>query len=249
MSARQDTEYDVLPADLRSGDAQTQICVIVALAFSPDARPDQVAGVKKFLAESPQVAFSAEGIGAFHLVIEIFAPSPHSYTDWVRSLERLSEKLLTRKEEMFVCGSCHRKRADQVIWVSDGAGKRALPCVSLEKVIAERDYMHVYSGGRSWVVHATMRFFRELLCNDGFVQLNRSALVRSDTIERVGRIQQRWIAELRDGTEQFISKAHVASTLQQLGLRSSMGNDRSSSRKSLIEDSRPANETLLRVRQ
>jgi hypothetical protein len=77
MSPCHKSEYDVLPPDLRAGSAQAPICVILALAFSPNAHPHEVAGLKKFLAESPQVAFSAEGIGAFHLVIEIFAPSPH----------------------------------------------------------------------------------------------------------------------------------------------------------------------------
>jgi DNA-binding LytR/AlgR family response regulator len=191
--------------------------------------------MKRFLLGTPLVEFCAEGIGAFHIIVEVIAPSLDEYTDWMRSLDRLSERLLTRKEEMYVCSHPHRDRDDRVVWVLDGVHKRALPCGSLEKVIAERDYMHVYSGGRNWVVHATMRFFRELLCDDGFVQLNRSALIRSDTIQTVGRVEKRWVAKLHDGTEQFISKAHVASALQQLGLRSSRKVDCSSSNRASVD--------------
>jgi len=92
----------------------------------------------------------------------------------------------------------------------DGIGvARALAAQDVDRVSAERDYMRLHVGRRSWLIHHSMAALEEGLNPDLFVRLHRSAIVRKDFITGFTRNPSgRWIARLGDGTEQPVGRLY-----------------------------------------
>lgn len=104
--------------------------------------------------------------------------------------------------------------ARRVIWVPCHDGVQRLDCALIDKVLAEGDYMQVYSGDQRWLVHTTMKALSAKLDPDDFIQLHRSVLVRRDFVERLLHKVNHWIARFDDGSEHQIAKSHVVAALK-----------------------------------
>src|SRR5688500_19088388 len=96
-------------------------------------------------------------------------------------------------------------------WASDLSGLVRIAARDVDRVSAERDYMRLHVGRRSWLIHHSMNALEEGLDPELFVRLHRSAIVRKDFISGFTRNPSgRWIARLADGGEQpEIGRAHV----------------------------------------
>ncbi len=80
----------------------------------------------------------------------------------------------------------------------------------VDRVSAERDYMRLHVGRRSWLIHHSMNALEEGLDPELFVRLHRSAIVRKDFIAGFTRNSSgRWIARLADGTEQPVGRLYT----------------------------------------
>ena len=94
-------------------------------------------------------------------------------------------------------------------WASDLSGLVRIASQDVDRVSAERDYMRLHVGRRSWLIHHSMTALEEGLNPDLFVRLHRSAIVRKDFIAGFTRNQSgRWIARLADGTEQPVGRLY-----------------------------------------
>jgi two-component system response regulator AlgR len=94
-------------------------------------------------------------------------------------------------------------------WASDLSGLVRIAAQDVDRVSAERDYMRLHVGRRSWLIHHSMAALEEGLNPDLFVRLHRSAIVRRDFIIGFSRNQSgRWIARLADGTEQPVGRLY-----------------------------------------
>lgn len=94
-------------------------------------------------------------------------------------------------------------------WASDMSGLVRIAAQDVDRVSAERDYMRLHVGRRSWLIHHSMAALEEGLDPDMFVRLHRSAIVRRDFIAGFTRNQSgRWIARLGDGTEQPVGRLY-----------------------------------------
>jgi two-component system response regulator AlgR len=94
-------------------------------------------------------------------------------------------------------------------WASDLSGLVRIAAQDVDRVSAERDYMRLHVGRRSWLIHHSMAALEEGLNPDLFVRLHRSAIVRKDFITGFSRNQSgRWIARLADGTEQPVGRLY-----------------------------------------
>ena len=94
-------------------------------------------------------------------------------------------------------------------WASDLSGLVRIAAQDVDRVSAERDYMRLHVGRRSWLIHHSMAALEEGLNPDLFVRLHRSAIVRRDFITGFSRNQSgRWIARLADGTEQPVGRLY-----------------------------------------
>jgi len=94
-------------------------------------------------------------------------------------------------------------------WASDLSGLVRIAARDVDRVSAERDYMRLHVGRRSWLIHHSMTALEEGLDPELFVRLHRSAIVRKDFIAGFTRNPSgRWIARLRDGTEQPVGRLY-----------------------------------------
>ena len=94
-------------------------------------------------------------------------------------------------------------------WASDLSGLVRIASQDVDRVSAERDYMRLHVGSRSWLIHHSMAALEEGLNPELFVRLHRSAIVRKDFITGFTRNQSgRWIARLADGTEQPVGRLY-----------------------------------------
>ena len=85
-------------------------------------------------------------------------------------------------------------------WASDLSGLVRIASRDVDRVSAERDYMRLHVGRRSWLIHHSMAALEEGLDPELFVRLHRSAIVRKDFITGFTRNPSgRWIARLADG--------------------------------------------------
>jgi DNA-binding LytR/AlgR family response regulator len=92
---------------------------------------------------------------------------------------------------------------------------------SIDKIVAEGDYMKVHVADWNCMVHDTMEHMAARLEGCGFVRLHWSWLVRTDFIDRLFHSEHRWVARLLDGTQVRIAKAHVKEVLHILSGESS----------------------------
>jgi two-component system response regulator AlgR len=94
-------------------------------------------------------------------------------------------------------------------WASDLSGLVRIAAQDVDRVSAERDYMRLHVGRRSWLIHHSMAALEGGLNPELFVRLHRSAIVRKDFITGFTRNQSgRWIARLADGTEQPVGRLY-----------------------------------------
>ena len=95
-------------------------------------------------------------------------------------------------------------------WASDLTGLVRIAVRDIDRVSAERDYMRLHVGSRSWLIHHSMSALEEGLDPSIFVRLHRSAIVRRDFITGFQRNPSgRWIARLGDGTEQPVGRLYA----------------------------------------
>ena len=94
-------------------------------------------------------------------------------------------------------------------WASDLSGLVRIAARDVDRVSAERDYMRLHVGRRSWLIHHSMTALEEGLDPELFVRLHRSAIVRKDFIAGFTRNPSgRWLARLSDGTEQPVGRLY-----------------------------------------
>ena len=94
-------------------------------------------------------------------------------------------------------------------WASDRSGLVRIAASDVDRVSAERDYMRLHVGARSWLIHHSMAALEEQLDPNLFVRLHRSAIVRRDFIRGFSRNPSgRWVALLNDQTEQPVGRLY-----------------------------------------
>ncbi|MBV9549939.1 MAG: response regulator transcription factor [Alphaproteobacteria bacterium] len=97
-------------------------------------------------------------------------------------------------------------------WVPDRNGVVRVAAGDIDLVEAERDYMRLHVGARSYLLHETISNLERKLDPERFVRLHRSTLVRRDRItgfrhNGVGG----WEAQLQDGRSLRVGRTYLAS--------------------------------------
>ncbi|WP_246087250.1 LytR/AlgR family response regulator transcription factor [Sphingorhabdus contaminans] len=67
-------------------------------------------------------------------------------------------------------------------WVSHRAELIRIAAMDIERIEAERDYMRLYTAGRSYLLHQTISALEERLNPEQFQRIHRSHIVRRDLI-------------------------------------------------------------------
>lgn len=114
------------------------------------------------------------------------------------------------------------RTTDQDIWVKVRDGHVRLAIGSIDYVRAERDYVRICAGERSFLIAETMTAMNQRLAPLGFLRIHRGILVRKSAIQRVLRRRYGALAvQMADGRELGIGRSHAPDVLKALQLQPS----------------------------
>lgn len=109
-------------------------------------------------------------------------------------------------------GASPAQRYAQEFWVPNRGELTRVAVADIERIEAERDYMRLHAGNRSWLIHETIGALEARLDPALFIRLHRSAIVRRDRIIRLAHDGQgNWTAELTGGQQLRIGRTYLAS--------------------------------------
>ncbi len=95
------------------------------------------------------------------------------------------------------------------IWIQERGGRISVPVAAIDWVAAERDYVRIHTGGRSFLVRLSIGALAETLDPDLFLRVHRSSLVRADRIVRIRHTAGRGAVILSTGAEVAVSRRHM----------------------------------------
>lgn len=151
-------------------------------------------------------AFDQFAVAAFDVEAVDYLMKPVDPVRLQRALDRARTYLDNRTSES---GPARSSRWLEEFWASDLSGLVRIAARDVDRVSAERDYMRLHVGRRSWLIHHSMAALEEGLDPELFVRLHRSAIVRKDFITGFTRNPSgRWIARLADGEEQPVGRLY-----------------------------------------
>ncbi len=126
-----------------------------------------------------------------------------------RAVERVRERLEKKAGEQLPAAAMPPRHLEE-FWVSEPSGLVRLAARDIDRISAERDYMRLHSGKRSWLINHTIGKLEEELDPAQFVRIHRSAMVRRDFITGLRRDDSgRWYARFPDGEEQKIGRLYL----------------------------------------
>jgi two-component system response regulator AlgR len=130
-------------------------------------------------------------------------------------LARAVERVRSRRVDMGAEGNGTAQLPNghlQEFWVPSRGELVRVRASDVERIEAERDYMRLHVGGRSWLIHETISNLEARLDPAQFLRLHRSTIVRHDRIVRLSHDGQgNWAAELADGHVARIGRTYLAS--------------------------------------
>jgi two-component system, LytTR family, response regulator AlgR len=202
-----------------AGDGES--AVSLSQALKPDlllldiAMPglDGIGVARALAAQAPSpavifvTAFDQFAVAAFEVEAVDYLMKPVDPRRLQRSLDRARTYLQNRGQ---TGGARQQSRWLEEFWASDLTGLVRIAARDVDRVSAERDYMRLHVGRRSWLIHHSMTALEEGLDPALFVRLHRSAIVRRDFIAGFTRnASGRWIARLADGGEQPVGRLYA----------------------------------------
>ena len=155
-------------------------------------------------------AFDQFAVAAFDVAAIDYLMKPVDSDRLIRSIERARAFVESRGEEQLPAAAAAPSPWQEEFWASDLSGQVRIASRDIDRVTAERDYMRLHVGKRSWLIHHSMTALEEGLNPELFVRLHRSAIVRRDFIVGFSRNPSgRWIARLADGEEQPVGRLYA----------------------------------------
>ena len=152
-------------------------------------------------------AFDQFAVAAFEVAAVDYLMKPVDPARLQRALDRARDYLETHRAPG---EAAEPSEWIEEFWASDLSGLVRIASRDVDRVSAERDYMRLHVGRRSWLIHHSMNALEEGLDPELFVRLHRSAIVRKDFIAGFTRNPSgRWIARLGDGTEQPVGRLYT----------------------------------------
>nr|WP_295373161.1 LytTR family DNA-binding domain-containing protein [uncultured Sphingosinicella sp.] len=152
-------------------------------------------------------AFDTFAVAAFDIEAVDYLMKPVTPERLVRALERARERLDRRTADV---PKPEQPRFIEEFWVSQSSGLVRLAASSVDRITAERDYMRLHAGPRSWLINHTIGKLEEELDPARFVRIHRSAIVRRDFVTGLRRDESgRWYAGFPDGEEQKVGRLYL----------------------------------------
>ncbi|MEO8618213.1 MAG: LytTR family DNA-binding domain-containing protein [Sphingomicrobium sp.] len=154
-------------------------------------------------------AFDQFAVAAFEVAAVDYLMKPIDPARLAESLDRARQHLRSRDNQV---GGAERDEESPYLeefWASDRSGLVRIAARDIDRITAERDYMRLHVGARSWLIHHSMAALEEQLDPGRFVRLHRSSIVRRDFIAGFSRnASGRWVARLADENEQPVGRLY-----------------------------------------
>jgi two-component system, LytTR family, response regulator AlgR len=156
-------------------------------------------------------AFDSFAIEAFDLAAVDYLLKPVAPDRLERALARVRERQATPPP------ATPAEHA-QEFWVPHRSELIRIAATDVERIDAERDYMRLHVGQRSYLLHMTISALEERLDPAKFIRLHRSVIVRRDRIVRLGHDRAgAWHAELPDGDQVRIGRTFLTAAKAMAG--------------------------------
>jgi len=196
-------------AALRIAEAVTPDLVLLDIAM-PGMDGIDVARALSVSAVDPAIvfvtAFDNFAVAAFDVAAIDYLMKPVQSDRLERALERVRAHIDGGSRRGAGPASAHVEE----FWVPDHTGLVRIAASDIHRITAERDYMRLHVGQRSWLIHRTIAKLEEDLDPALFIRVHRSVILRRDTIAGLYRDEGgHWTARLRDGAEQRIGRSYV----------------------------------------
>ena len=196
-------------ATLRIAEAVAPDVVLLDIAM-PGMDGIDVARALSRSAVDPAVvfvtAFDNFAVAAFDVAAIDYLMKPVQAERLERALERVRAWLAGGRRSNTRPASHHVEE----FWVPDHSGLVRIAASDIQRITAERDYMRLHVGQRSWLIHRTIAKLEQDLDPALFMRVHRSVILRRDTITGLYRDEAgHWTARLSDGAEQRIGRSYV----------------------------------------
>lgn len=95
-------------------------------------------------------------------------------------------------------------------WVQNRGEMLRIDCAQVDLIEAERDYMRLHVGARSWLIHQTIKSLEVRLDPEQFLRIHRSKIVRRDGINSLKHHGDgAWSVDLGDGGQHRIGRTYL----------------------------------------
>jgi two-component system, LytTR family, response regulator AlgR len=147
-----------------------------------------------------QFAVAAFDVAAIDYLLKPVAPE---------RLARAIAKVIQTRTDAPLHAPTPSDRIDE-FWVSHRSEIVRIAAIDVERIDAERDYMRLHVGPRSFLLHQTIGELERRLDPARFIRVHRSTIVRRDLVtglrhDGLGT----WHARLRDGGELRIGRSYL----------------------------------------
>lgn len=215
---------DIADVELVGTAADGEAALRLVDALTPDLLLLDIAmpgldgiGVAHAVAQRPSrpgivfvTAFDAFAVSAFDVAADDYLLKPITRDRLVQAIARVR----ARRAPAGASASPYLEE----IWVPHRAQIIRLDVRDIERIEAERDYMRLHLGPRSFLVHETLAELERKLDPARFIRLHRSAIVRRDRIARLSHDGDgNWEAELACGTRVRVGRSYLAATRAMVG--------------------------------
>ncbi|WP_447762227.1 LytR/AlgR family response regulator transcription factor [Sphingopyxis panaciterrae] len=164
---------------LRMVDALAPDLVLCDIAM-PDLNGIDVAAAIERLDNPPAVvfvtAFDQYAVAAFDVAAVDYLLKPVSPDRLARALARVREWRAGDRS------SKQKSRWIGEFWVQNRGEMLRVDADQVDLIEAERDYMRLHVGARSWLIHQTIKSLEARMDPDQFMRIHRSKMVRRDGI-------------------------------------------------------------------
>jgi len=195
-------------AALRIAEAVAPDVVLLDIAM-PGMDGIDVARALSQSSVSPVVVFATAfdnfAVAAFDIAAVDYLMKPVQLDRLQRALDRAKRQRIGSGDD---AGASTSGFVEE-FWVPDHSGLVRIAARDIERVTAERDYMRLHVGRRSWLIHRTIAKLEQDLDPALFIRVHRSVILRRDTIIGLYRDDGgHWVARLSDGGEQRIGRSY-----------------------------------------